>query len=142
LMVSKRFSLSQSKHLVVGLTLVEVVIVALVLIVLFGVLVPKAIQYRRDYTDSMKATLVYDAIHKAGTWRTIGSGPMGNSSVLVFLNGRLDGGIGVILSNNDASFWTKDDVIYVVNDAARALLPAAPQAPPQITHAAIRAVAK
>ena len=141
--MNKRSSLSRSQDQEAGLTLVEVVVVALVLIILFAILVPEAIQYRRYYTDAMKAAGVGDAIHKAGTWKKgMGSGPMGNSNVFVFLNGRLEGGIGVVLSNNNASFWTKDDVIYVVNDAAHALLPAAPQAPPQITHEAIRAVAK
>ncbi len=140
--MNKRSSLARSQLQEAGLTLVEVLIAALVLIVLFGVLVPKTIQYRRDYNDGIAATRVFDAIHKAGTWRA-NSNPFDDDSYLFsLLYGRLEGGLGVILSNNDASFYRKDDVIYVVNDAARALLPAAPQAPAQITHEAIRAVAK
>ncbi|MBX7259131.1 MAG: hypothetical protein K1Y02_22405, partial [Candidatus Hydrogenedentes bacterium] len=132
--MSKRFSSYRSQSQEAGLTLVEVVVVVLVLVVLFTVLVPKAIQYRRDYTDSMKATQVYDAIHKSGTWRTIVSGSMGNSGIVTFPHGRLEGGIAVVLQyvddatlqTTDATFWIKDDVIHAVNDTAHNLLPAAP----------------
>lgn len=104
--------------------------------------------WREDAIDA-KASHVYDAIHAAGNWKLIRPTPTGVAGVpagvdyLIVIEGaELEDGIGVLLINNDATFWLKDDVFYTVNDEAKALLPDAPQAPAQITDAAIREVAK
>ncbi len=103
--------------------------------------------WREDAIDA-KASHVYDAIHAAGNWKLIRPIPEGvagfpaGTHIVVVDGAELEDGIGVLLINNDATFWLKDDVFYTVNDEAKALLPDAPQAPSQITDAAIRAVAK
>jgi hypothetical protein len=106
------------------------------------------IRWREDAINA-KASHVYDAIHTAGNWELIRPTPAdvvgvpaGDEYTVVIVGAELEDGIGVLLVNNDATFWLKDEVFYTVNDEARALLPDSPQAPAQITDAAVRAAAK
>ncbi|MFA6240972.1 MAG: hypothetical protein WC655_08590 [Candidatus Hydrogenedentales bacterium] len=135
--MNKHFFLSRSLYERDGRARIKVLIVALVLLALSAVVIPVAIRRRSDSIDVKKAVAVAVAIREAGNHKLMGS------EYVVILNGRLEGGIAVVLRySDDATFWIKDDVTYAVNDAAHSLLPAAPQAPAQITHEAIRAVAK
>jgi len=127
--------------LLIGTLLVVVAVVAAIF----------APRFLRDWHDSAidaKAAHVYDAIHAAGNWKLIrpvpegvASVPAGTEFVVVIEGAELEEGIGVLLFNNDATFWLKDEVFYTVNDDAKTLLPDAPQSPSQITDAAIREVA-
>ena len=128
--------------LLLGTLLVVVVAIAAV----FGTQFIR--RWREDQTNA-RASHVYDAIRAAGNWKLIrpipegvAGFPAGTDFVVVIEGAELEDGIAVLLINNDATFWLKDDVFHTVNDEAKALLPDAPQAPSQITDAAVRAVAK
>ncbi|MCC6695882.1 MAG: hypothetical protein IT365_09670 [Candidatus Hydrogenedentes bacterium] len=127
--------------LLLGTLLVVVVAIA-------AFLGPYFIRSWREDQINARASHVYDAIRSAGNWkliRPIPEGvegfPAGTDFVVVIKGAELEDGIAVLLINNDATFWLKDEVFHTVNDEAKALLPDAPLAPSQITDAAVRAVA-
>ncbi len=115
--------------------------VPVVLLIILAAVAMVMRQGESSQSDNDRALKVYGAIHANGTWNLI-HGMTNDTGVLKVLSGPLDDGLAVIISNNDATFWTTDDEIYVVNSAAKELLPNAPQAPPKITDEAVRVCAK
>ncbi len=110
--------------------------------VVFCVVVAVAIYALREYVERAEegnaAGAVFEAMKAQGTQAAPSSGI---STILIFYTGRLEGGRGIILENNDAAMWLKDGELFVVNENARALLPQSLSAPASITYEAVLAVA-
>ncbi len=108
--------------------------------VVFCVVVAVGIYALRVYVERAEtadaAHAMSEAIQEQGTSKLVNR-PL----VMLFFTGRLEGGRGIILENNDAATWLKDGELFVVNENARALLPQSPSAPPPISYEAVLAVA-
>jgi len=120
------------KKLICGIAASLLIAVVIVLACLWRV------QYVEEKAEGEAAQLVWQHLQRQDTLKLVDPG---RRMTLRWYTGPLKGGRGIILTNNDAAFWLKDDELFTVNSAARKLLPEHKHAPPEITYMEVRAVA-
>ena len=114
---------------------------ATVILAVGGMFVMQTFRTRETRIENSLAITVDDLIKVQGTYRLVRRMPAGEGRYgPVFESGPLQGGSAVFLLNNDAAFWVHGGKVYVVNDAARALLPGQPSAPAAVTYDKVKAV--